>query len=360
MAHSQTPIEVVVHNFIQPSGYYPAAGLTRDAAGNLYGTTVYGGTANRGVVYKLDNAGYTVLYSFPGGAAGSGPYAGVVRDAAGNLYGSTIYGGGADAGVVYKLDTAGQETVLHGFGGGEGGSEPTGVVLDAAGNLYGATTSGGTAGAGFVYKVDTAGGYSFLHNFAGRPDGAHPKAGLVLDSAGNLYGTTNAGGTDGHGTVYMLDTTGHETVLYSFTGRADGSGPESGVILDSAGNLYGTTIGGGSGNAGVVYKLDTSGQETVLYSFTGGAGGGQPFAGVILDAAGNLYGTTQFGGTDGQGVVYQVSPDGQETVLHSFTGGADGGSPVASVTFGPKDDLYGTAENGGANGDGAIFKVTPR
>ena len=149
-------------------------------------------------------------------------------------------------------------------------------------------------------------------------------------------------------------------ILYSFAAGMDGSQPSASLVRDPAGNLYGTTFQYTAFNAGTVFQVDRTGKETVLYSFTGGAGGGQPFAGVILDAAGNLYGTTQFGGTDGQGVVYQVSPDGQETVLHSFTGGADGGSPVASVTFGPKDDLYGTAENGGANGDGAIFKVTPR
>jgi uncharacterized repeat protein (TIGR03803 family) len=152
MAHSQTPIEVVVHNFIQPSGYYPAAGLTRDAAGNLYGTTVYGGTANRGVVYKLDNAGYTVLYSFPGGAAGSGPYAGAVRDAKGNFYGSTTYGGGADA--VYKVSPDGQETVLHSFtGGADGGSPVASVTFSPAGDLYGTAENGGANGDGAIFKV---------------------------------------------------------------------------------------------------------------------------------------------------------------------------------------------------------------
>jgi uncharacterized repeat protein (TIGR03803 family) len=311
-------------------------------------------------VYKLDTSGYTVLYNFPGGAAGSQPYGGVIRDSAGNLYGTTRYGGGADMGVVYKLDTAGQETVLHKFtGGADGGETFAGVVRDQSGNLYGTTTSGGTAGAGVVYKVGTAGQYTVLHNFTGGADGGFPKAGVILDPSGNLYGDTNSGGTGGVGVVYKLDTAGQEKVLHSFTG-ADGAGPFGGVILDPAGNIYGTTQSGGSGVEGVVYKLNAAGQETVLYNFTGGADGGSPLAGVTLGPAGKLYGTTEFGGTVGQGVVYELDSTGQETVLHSFTGGADGGEPFAGVTLGPAGNLYGTTSAGGSALQGVIFKVIPR
>ena len=158
---------------------------------------------------------------------------------------------------------------------------------------------------------------------------AIPYGGLIRDSKGNLYGTTNGGGASGAGVVFKVDTSGNETVLYSFTGGADGGYPLAGVIRDSAGNLYGTTNGGGASGAGVVFKVDTSGNETVLYSFTGGADGGFPLWVVLArDSAGNLYGTTAGGGASGAGVVFKVDTSGNETVLYSFTGGADGGNPV--------------------------------
>jgi uncharacterized repeat protein (TIGR03803 family) len=157
--------------------------------------------------------------------------------------------------------------------------------------------------------------------------------------------------------VYKLDTASHETVLYSFTGGADGRNPYGGVIRDSAGNLYGTTVEGGTANSGVVYKLDTTGHETVLYSFTGGPDGGGP-SGVIRDSAGNLYGTAS-GGTAGQGVVYELDTAGQETVLHSFTGGADGYYPNGGVIRDSAGNLYGTTSNGGQTGGGVVFKLKP-
>src|SRR5580700_9701150 len=171
-----------------------------------------------------------------------------------------------------------------------------------------------------------------LHRFYGGNDGRNPNAGLIRDSAGNLYGTT-AGGGSSPGIVYRIDDSRHETVLYSFKGGTDGAFPFGGVIRDSAGNLYGTTYQGGAAYAGVVYKLDSSGNETVLhtFSFNGGTDGGNPYAGVIRDPAGNLYGTTYYGGVWGAGVVYKVDSAGNETVLYSFTGGADGGNPQAGV-----------------------------
>ena len=164
-----------------------------------------------------------------------------------------------------------------------------------------------------------------MHGFTGGPDGAYPQAGVILDSAGNLYGTTYNGGSANAGVVYKLDATRHETVLYSFTGGADGGYPYAGVSLDSAGNLYGTTYNGGTAHAGVVYKLDATGHETVLYSFTGGADGANPYAGVIRDAAGNFYGTTFFGGAWGSGVIYKLDPAGHETLLYTFFAESDGG-----------------------------------
>jgi uncharacterized repeat protein (TIGR03803 family) len=352
--------ETVLYSFPGVAdGFIPYAGVIRDSAGNLYGTTTSGGAAGQGVVYKVNTSGHeTVLYTFTGGADGAFPWAGVIRDSAGNLYGATEVGGTADAGVVYKLDTTGHETVLYSFtGGADGGYPQAGVIRDPAGNLYG-TAGGGIDGAGVVYKLDTSGHETVLYSFTGGADGASPSAGVIRDSAGNLYGTTYGGGAAFAGVVYKLGKAGHETVLYSFTGGADGDSPSAGVIRDAAGNLYGTTLNGGAGYAGVVYKVNTSGQETVLYSFTGGADGGNPNSGVIRDSAGNLYGTTSGGGTAGGGVVYELDTAGQETVLYSFTGGTDGGKPNG-VILDSAGNLYGTTQSGGKESSGVVFKLVP-
>jgi len=407
--------EVVLHSFgCPPRGANPVAGVMRDAKGNLYGTTMNGGPANVGVVYKLNTAGQqTVLYSFTGGADGTGPASnliidsagnlygtagggasgmgvvykldntghqtvlynfsggadggnvrgGVIRDSAGNLYGATYNGGAANAGVVYKLDITGHETVLYSFGGGADGAWPDGgVIRDSAGNLYGTTLGGGSADLGTVYKVDTSGHESVLHSFAGGTDGVEPQFGVTRDSAGNLYGATLFGGNDqSAGIVYKLDATGHETVLYTFTGGLDGLWPSDGVILDSAGNLYGTTSNGGSGESGVVYKVDTGGHETVLYNFAVGAGG---FSGgsatLVFDSAGNLYGTTQFGDVANTGVVYELDAAGQATVLYSFPGDAGGADPSATLAADSAGNLYGTAYSGGPANVGVVYKLDPK
>jgi len=178
-----------------------------------------------------------------------------------------------------------------------------------AGNLYGTTEIGGKYDYGTVFRVDDTGMLTVLYNFEGEADGANPQSGLTSDSAGNLYGTTLTGGTTGDGVVFMLDTTGVETTLHSFAGPpTDGSLPHAGVIRDSSGNLYGTTYTGGSAGFGIVYTLNTMGTESVLYNFTGGADGGYPYAGVVRNAAGNLYGTTSTGGTAGAGVVFMLQP----------------------------------------------------
>src|ERR1035438_7585202 len=266
-----------------------------------------------------------VLHNFAEGfPTGANPYSGVIRDSAGNLYGTTYAGGASGYGVVYKVDAAGHETVLYTFtGGADGMWLYAGVIRDSAGNLYGTTYGGGAANAGVVFKLDTAGNETVLYNFTGGIDGAGPQAGVIRDSAGNLYGTAGGGIVSacqrGCGVAYKLDNAGRETVLYTFTGGADGANPSAGVIGDSAGNLYGTTSGGGTAGYGVVYKLDKAGHETVLYSFTGGADGDSPFTGVIRDSEGNLYGTaSSAGGTPCcAGVVFKVSASGQETVLYT-------------------------------------------
>jgi uncharacterized repeat protein (TIGR03803 family) len=352
------------------TGGEASAGVVRDLAGNLYGTTdpadgPFPTEAPYGAVYKLDTAGQlTVLYSFPGspqaGNVATGPNGGVVLDPAGNLFGATPYGG--LGGMVYQVGTAG-EAMLYSFPAAHHGTTPrAGVTIGPSGAIYGTTTNGGAANAGVVYKIESGGRETVLYSFTGGADGAYPQSGVTLDSAGNLYGTTEWGGISNAGVVYEVDQSGHETVLYNFTGGADGGYPIGAVILDPDGNLYGTTFGGGTTNRigipeGLVFKLDPSGHETVLHSFTGLADGGVPEAGLIRDSDGNLYGTTVYGGL-GAGVVYEISPVGQETVLYSFTGGPDGGNPYAGVIRDPTGNLYGTNVNFGAGGGGVVFELT--
>ncbi len=353
--------ETVLCNFSsEADGYNPNAGLTSDPAGNFYGTTLYGGTGNAGVVFKLDATGQeTVLHSFTGGLDGANPYAGITLDAAGNLYGTTFRGGSGN-GVVYKLDPSGTEIVLYTFTGGADGGFPYGnITLDAAGNLYGTTYSGGGAsGAGVVFKLDPSGNETVLFNGGGNgsSDFQSPTSGVIFDAAGNLYGTTYNGDS-----VYKLDPAGNESVLYAFgSGPNDGINPWAGVIFDAAGNLYGTTLEDGAGRWGTVYKLDPSGKETVLYGFRGQNDGGTPYAGVIPDSSGNLYGTTYAGGTGQAGVVYKVDSTGHETVLYSFTGGADGGKPYGGLVSDAGGNLYGTTYGGGTNSGGVVFKIAPQ
>jgi uncharacterized repeat protein (TIGR03803 family) len=366
----------VLYTFTGGADGYGPTGLIHDDAGNLYGTTVGGGSNNCiggcGAVYKLDAAGQTTLYTFTG-VDGGVPLAGVIRDAAGNLYGTTVGGGSNNCtngcGVVYKLDAAGQETVLHNFtNGADGGSPDAALVRDAAGNLFGTAQAAARRRLAWFFKLDAAGQETVLHRFSGGADGAGPQ-GLTLGASENLYGTTISGGAANSGVVYKLDIFRFETVLYTFSGGADGGYPIAGVIRDSGGNFYGTTAGGGTGTDfagwGVVYKLDTSGQETVLHTFTGGADGGFP-TGLIEDKAGNLYGTTEGGGIGmgwaGSGVVYKLDPAGHQTVLYTFTGGADGYSPSAGLIQDAAGNLYGTTAGGGSNncydGCGVVFKLT--
>jgi uncharacterized repeat protein (TIGR03803 family) len=370
-AHADATFTVLYSFKGGADGATPKAGLLRDAAGNLYGTTYYGGTSNFGTVFKLDTTGEeTVLHSFTGVPDGRYPYAGLVRDAAGNLYGTTYYGGASNCflgcGTVFMLDTTGAETVLHSFTGVPDGENPyAGVVRDQAGNLYGTTVNGGAGGSGSygtVFKVDTTGTETVLYSFRNGNNGVAPRAGLLRDPAGNLYGTA-FGGANNDGIVFKLDTTGAGTVLHTFTGEADGKDgvfPFAGLIRDAAGNLYGTTSQGGAfGYWGTVFKLDTTGKETVLYSFTGGADGSYPYAGLVRDPAGNLYGSTKNGGVSNKGTVFKLDTASGETLLHIFRGGTtDGAFPMASLVRDSAGNLYGTTSFGGAFGKGTIFKLS--
>jgi len=345
-------------------GGQPYSSLVRDPAGNLYGTTAVGGASGFGTVFKVDKTGKeTVLYSFSGGADGANPWAGLTWGPKGHLYGTTEAGGSAGFGTVFKITKTGKKTILYNFTGtGGDGAYPFSVLVwDAAGKLYGTTYKGGASGNGTVFKMTKAGKLTVLYSFKGVSDGENPYDGVVLDPAGNLYGTTfGAFGID-YGTVYKLNTAHKEKVLHNFTGGADGGYPYyGGLVRDKAGNLYGTTsFGGANQYFGTVFKVNKAGQQTVLYSFTGQLDGGQPNASVILDSAGNLYGTTVGGGAAGHGTVFKLDKTGTETVLYSFMGGTDALAPNADLLRDAAGNLYGTSIAGGTSGSGTVFKLTP-
>lgn len=367
-----------------PDGATPLGSLIRNNYGTLYGTTNKGGTANLGTIFKLDRFGTeTVIHSFSDEADGTNPSAGLVGDAEGNLYGITVMGGRwAFWGTLFKVDRTGNYTVIINFNGDDAGGYPEARLLrDAEGYLYGTTDVGGIQacpvnGCGVVFKVDTLGHETVLHYFTGVPDGWNPND-LLRDAAGNLYGTTKAGGLAGAcalgscGTIFKLDPAGQETVLYSFTGGADGASPHAGLVRDAAGNLYGNTYRGGVYGYGVIFKLDTARNLTVLHSFTGGWDGANPQGGLMWGSDGKLYGTTLNGGTHGYGVVFRLTKTRTFTVLHSFTGGSDGAYPYASLFRGPANRcpanaMYGTASAGGTAGGacgttgcGTIFRIMP-
>lgn len=339
-------------------------------------------------------------YSFVGSERGVNPQAGVIFDGAGNIYGTALQGGDASGrcekrggcGVVYALgpDADGRlrEKVLHTFRGNDGASPEAEVIFDGAGNLYGTTSQGGVGncsyrktrtGCGIVFEltpnVNGEWTETVLYTFSGGNDGKFPHGGLIFDKLGNLYGTTIAGGSSGAGVVFELSPLANgqwsESVLYAFTGLADGAAPYAGLIFDELGNLYGTTLGGGSsqcnaGGCGIVFELtpSASGQwtETLLHIFTGRNDGVLPAAGLIFDNIGNLYGTAQIGGAGGNGIVFELTPGAgghwSETIAHAFIG-SDGASPEAGVTFDSAGNLYGTTQGGGPDDNGVVFELTP-
>ncbi len=284
-------------------------------------------------------------------------------DSAGNLYGTTVNGGSAGHGTVFELDSNGNENTLYSFNPaiGDGSPPNAGLVMDAGGNLYGTTDAGGKSGScmtgsvmtgcGTVFKVDPNGNQTALYTFTGsNGDGVFPNGGLVIDKAGNLYGTTFGGGANGWGLVFRVDATGDETALYSFT-SANGS-PVGALSMDSAGNLYGTA----NGLAGVesIFKLDTKENETTLYGFPGFDVNG----GLLVDGSGNLYGTTLEGGSAGYGTVFKLDTNGNETVLYNFMGtNGDGGFPNGDLITDGSGNLYGTTTQGGAANVGAVFEI---
>jgi uncharacterized repeat protein (TIGR03803 family) len=375
-------------------GVFPDAPLAIDKYGNLYGTTSGGGTNigkcgsnGCGTVFMLTPNGsgeysYSVIYRFMSQPDGSSPLqGGVIIDSAGNLYGATRLGGTNNFGSVYELSPAlggvWTEKILYSFAASAtDGIFPNGnLIFDDAGNLYGVTQDGGEAGCGTAYMLSPngTGGWTetILHSFkATTTDGAFPPAGLIMDASGNLYGTTSAGGKADYGTVFELSPssggTWAETQLYAFRGANDGCNPVSSLTLDADGDLYGTTFECGSHSGGTVFELSPSATGWIpktLHLFKASNGDGfSPYAPVIFDTAGNLFGTTYSGGANGGGSVYKLTPNSDgtwtESGVHQFSG-PDGAGPVAGVIFGPGGLLYGTTQNGGTENLGVVFSVNP-
>jgi uncharacterized repeat protein (TIGR03803 family) len=412
--------ESTIYTFSSASdGYYPSAGLVADSSGNLYGTTYYGGATGNGTVFELSPPSggsgswtKTILYSFTGnngdGAFPGGP---VTFDSQGNLYGVTFVGGSggcsSGCGAVYQLTPSGggswTETVLYSFTGGTDGSNPTNaLIVDSQGNLYGTTSESQycdiscsiVGGAVFELSPVTGGGSwteTTLFQFTADDEGQNAN-GVIFDSSGNLYGITGTGGNNsnchggGCGVVYELSLSGgvwSESLLNNFTGVPGGGVPAGTLLLDSTENLYGTTQVGGATDStcegygcGVVYELGVASawSETVLHGFTGVPDGAIPSAGLIMDSQGSLFGTTYNGGSDydcqtntghtGCGTVFELSPAAgggswTETVLYAFSGGSDGANPTAPLLLDSKGNLYGTTQYGGSAGDGVVFELSP-
>jgi len=396
---AQAQTFTVLHSFTCcEEGYLPFAGVTMDRAGNLYGTTMFGGDRSQccGTVFKLTHKVLTKLSSLEG-SYGDAPVARVIFGPDGSLYGTSLYGGSRDycdsgdgCGTVFRVSPpptpcktavcgGWNTTRLYTFTGASDGGEPGygDVVFDGAGNLYGTTITGGVGNCnspsetcGVVYKLTPSNGgwtESVLYSFKGGSDGGNPYAGVIFDAAGNLYGTTALGGQYGNGTVYQLTPSGSgwvENILYAFHGGDDGVNPTGGLIFDQSGNLYGTTSAGGPGGGGTVFMLKPSNGNwtfSVAASFTGSGSAPGPSDSLIMDAAGDLYGTTASDGAYLTGSVFKLTPSHggwTETDLYSFT--CDTGCyPHGSVLLDAKGNLYGTAELGGAGSGGIVWEIAP-
>ncbi len=384
--------EEVLYSFSGSSdGGDPATTLTLDGSGNAYGTTVVGGLGY-GTVFKLKHGSggwvETVLYSFTGGSDGKNPYGGVTLDSTGNLYGTTVAGGtggmcsGDGCGTVFKLTKSGtrwSESVLYSFRGGNDGYGPGGgVVFDKKGNLYGTTPDGGSHSAGTVYELSPAHGGQrkerVIHAFTGGTDGSTGSLGLLLlDKAGNLYGVAELGGAHGAGTVFgMSRAAGGKwkfSTLYGFQGQPDAGYPYGGLIADAKGNLYGTTYYGGQNGVGSVFQLkhDSGGKytESVLYSFKTANDGNSPTSTLTFGTGSDLYGTTSSGGDPGCdcGAVFKLTPGSgggwKESVVHRFKGNPDGAYAYYGVVHDHSGNLYGATAAGGTENQGVLFEMTP-
>ena len=364
VARAQAQIYTVLYDFA--NGELPYGRLTKDENGNLYGTAKYGGSDGFGIAYKLDTSGnLSTLRNFQPGDTGIEPVGGLVFTG-GYLYGTTSLGT-FGCGVAFKLDLTGAFTRLHDFQSvqnTDGCVPQASMVQDATGNLYGTTSSGGNLGFGTVFKIDAAGNYSVLYNFAGPPvDGAFPAQGsLALDETGNLFGTTVSGGSFNDGAIFRLKPNGQETILHHFTGGRDGRSPRGTLVHSKGGLLLGSVPYGGSDQScfkgcGIIIGLDSNGRGAVFHNFEYVSDGGVPAGGLAQDAAGNLYGATTVGGPFGFGAIFKLDSSGREIILHGFDY-LDGSVPFGTLFLDMAGNLYGTTLYGGAFGSGVVFKVT--
>jgi uncharacterized repeat protein (TIGR03803 family) len=361
----------VIHNFTGGNdGAVPYNGFVADGK-TFYGTASSGGASGNGVVFKITTSGVeTVLHSFSGGPDGATPWGQLLRVKGGAIYGTTTAGGTSDAGTVFEIKGK-TETVLYSFAGGADGATPlAGLVEDAAGNLYGTTSAGGANGNGTVFELIapkiTGGAWTkaVLYSFGTGTDGATPFGGVIFDSAGNLYGTTSAGGAYGYGTIFQLVAANSwtEKILHNFQDGDDGAVPYAGLIANKSGDFYGAATEGGSNEGGTVYELtssDGSWNFNVVYSVPGWGVSGT-FRNVVLDSHGNLYASTHCDGANNAGTVYELSPSKGSwnyTLLYTFTGGSDGLYSVSDLVLND-GQLYGTTLYGGADNNGVVYEVT--
>jgi uncharacterized repeat protein (TIGR03803 family) len=320
--------------------------------------------ANKGANPTVVKANGAFTLAAPVNYGGSFSVAVAVQPPAQNCVATGGVGSDVTANVSGIVITciAATESVVHSFDANADGISPMSTVVRGAdGNFYGTTYSGGAGGLGTVFRITPSGVETVLHSFVGgATDGSFPAASLIQGSDGSFYGTTANGGPTGAGTVFKITSSGTETVIYFFTG-GDGISPFGALIQGSDGNFYGTTSGGGPNLNGTVFRLTPSGAMTILHSFTGGiTDGSNSTAALIEGADGNFYGTTLAGGPSYYGTVFKITPSGVETVLHFFSGGAtDGSAPAAALIQAADGNFYGTTYQGGASDAGTVFKITP-
>jgi uncharacterized repeat protein (TIGR03803 family) len=353
----------VLHSFDTITGANPYAPLVQYGDGSFYGTTVNGGSFGEGVVFRIDSTGtVSVVYSFGSSdETGTVPLAELIQDKDGYFYGTISEGGVNGSGTIYRIDSAGNTEILHSFDGSEGSSPHARLLQDPSGNFYGTTYSGGSYGAGTIFKLDTSGMFSILHDFDGGSGGANPEAGLIRDGSGNLFGTTRGGGNNNAGTVYKLTPAGAFSVLHDFDGAEGGNSPYAGLLRGTDGTFYGTTLLGGNYSYGTVFKLTASGNFSILHHFEGGLGGSSPDAELIRGSDGKFYGTVTEGGDDAlggprKGAVFRIDSTGNFSIIYQFNGSDDGGNPHG-VIQGKDGNFYGTTSYGGVNGYGTVYRL---
>jgi len=345
----------ILHAFSGIDGSGPISGLVQGSDGNFYGTASLGGASNTGTVFRISSGGtYTNLHSF-NGTDGAGPIANLVQATDGNFYGLTYIGGAHDVGTVFRMSPGGALTNLYSFSGSDGANPFFGALVQGSdGNLYGTTQAGGTGNSGTVFRISTTGNFTNLYSFHG-VDGALPYDGLARGNDGSFYGTTFGGGTSNRGTVFRITPTGDLTNLHSFV-VSDGQHPFGGLVLGSDGNFYGTASVGNHSN-GTVFRISPGGVFTNLHSFSPVPDGAEPIATLIEGSDGNFYGTTFSAGPGSSGTVFRISSSGSFTNLHSFNG-TDGGFLNGAVMQGSDGSFYGTTTEGGTNNNGTVYRLT--